>query len=109
MHRPNNPATGALTRCGISLVLLTVAGLGAGCGENFDRRDTVSLAVGDAVEVNKATQTIERWPRAATQDRWRSDGERARIAAERYHDRTDGEKHNSEVTAQQAAESVTKK
>ena len=55
-----------------------------GCREYFDERDTVSHVAGDAIAVNKATQTIERFPEVARQDRWRSDGERARVAAERY-------------------------
>lgn len=55
-----------------------------GCQEYLDRRDTVTLGFGDAIEVNKATQTIDRWPHEARYDRWRSDGERARLAIERY-------------------------
>jgi hypothetical protein len=62
-------------------------GLG-GCREYFDERDTVSHVAGDAIAVKKATQTIERFPEAARQDLWRSDGERARVAAERYRTRT---------------------
>lgn len=67
---------------------LLLAALGAGgCNEYLDRRDTVTLGAGNANAVNKATQTINRWPRVAGEDRWLSDGERARLAAMRY--RTD--------------------
>ena len=59
-----------------------------GCQEYLDHRDTITLGVGDAIAVNKATQTIEHFPEAANSTRWRSDGERARIAVERYRSRT---------------------
>lgn len=75
------PAQVALT------VVLTAAALG-GCDDYLDRRDTLTLGVGDAVEVNKATQTINRWPETARRDRWYSDGERAQIAVERYRTRS---------------------
>lgn len=67
---------------------LTVAAFGlCGCQEHFDRRDTISYAVGDSVALNKQTQTIERWPEASRYDRWSSDGERARLATEKYRKR----------------------
>jgi hypothetical protein len=68
----------ALTAAGLASVLL------AGCNEYLERRDTISLSAGDAIAANKAVQTINRWPDAARQDRWLSDGERARIAESRY-------------------------
>ena len=70
---------------GLAIGLSIAAG---GCQEYLDRRDTVSLGVGDAIAVNKAAQTIERFPEAANHTRWRSDGERARIGIERYRTRT---------------------
>jgi hypothetical protein len=73
--------------CAAGAALAAATGLG-GCREYFDERDTVSHVAGDAIAVNKATQTIERFPNAARQDRWRSDGERARVAIERYKTRT---------------------
>lgn len=59
-----------------------------GCEDYLDRRDTVTLGVGDSVAVNRATQTINRWPETARRDRWNSDGERARSAVSRYRSRT---------------------
>jgi hypothetical protein len=56
----------------------------AGCDEYLDRRDTLTYGVGDSVAVNRSTQTIERWPPASRYDRWASDGERARLAVEKY-------------------------
>lgn len=65
--------------------IVLAAGLAtAGCEDYLDRRDTMTLGVGDAVAVNKATQTINRWPASARKDRWQSDGERARAAVSRY-------------------------
>lgn len=67
---------------------LAAAGLAGmlvcGCDDYLERRDTITLGAGDAIATNKATQTINRWPDAARQDRWLSDGERARIAEARY-------------------------
>lgn len=80
---------GRLLRRTIALLLIAGAGaLTAGCEDYLERRDTITLGVGDAVAVNKATQTISRWPAAAREDRWLSDGERARIAQTRYRTRT---------------------
>ena len=88
MRRQNNrmlPRFNAARLAGAVLAAVSVLG---GCREYFDERDTVSHVAGDAIAVNKATQTIERFPAAARQDRWHSDGERARVAAERYRTRT---------------------
>ena len=69
----------------ITAVLTVFAALASGgCEDYLDRRDAVTLGAGDAIAVNKATQTINRWPRVAQQDRWLSDGERARMAVHRY-------------------------
>ena len=88
MRRQNEPTRQRLNGVQLVCVVLSTAALMGGCREYFDERDTVSHVAGDAIAVNKATQTIERFPNAARQDRWRSDGERARVAAERYRTRT---------------------
>jgi hypothetical protein len=78
-------------RLGRAVTLLLTAGaaaLTAGCEDYLERRDTITLGVGDSIAVNKATQTISRWPAAAREDRWLSDGERARISQSRYRTRT---------------------
>ena len=88
MHRQNNPMRLRFKAVRVvGAVLAATSGMG-GCREYFDERDTISHVAGDAIAVNKATQTIERYPEAARQDRWRSDGERARVAIERYRTRT---------------------
>lgn len=74
---PVSPALAALA------VAASAVGL-AGCDEYLARRDAMTLGVADATETNKAIQTINRWPKAARQDRWTSDGERARTAIVRY-------------------------
>lgn len=72
-------------RSKLAAIMVLSAGLvAAGCDDYLDRRDTMTLGVGDAVAVNKATQTINRWPSSARKDRWLSDGERARAAVSRY-------------------------
>lgn len=69
--------------------VLAGASLGvAGCEQYLDRSDTITLGVADATNTNKAAQAITAWPAEARQDRWLSDGERARIAADRYRKRT---------------------
>lgn len=91
MLRPNNtmPARDGFNghcRRRTSVVLaIALGGVAlAGCDDYLERSDTLTLGVGDAIAVNKATQTIERWPHAARQDRWLSDGERGRRAVGSY-------------------------
>ncbi|MGQ0456082.1 MAG: hypothetical protein ACT4OU_03350 [Hyphomicrobium sp.] len=78
----------------------------SGCQDYFDRRDTLTYGVGDAVEVNKTTQTIERWPNAARYDRWPTDGERSRTAVEKYRKREVG-KSGAEKAAAAAASTTS--
>lgn len=66
------------------VLVVSAAAVSGGCEDYLERRDTITLGVGDSVAVNKATQTISRWPAAAREDHWLSDGERARIAQSRY-------------------------
>lgn len=82
MRRLNNSKKGgAVVKAAICAALASAAG---GCDDYLDRSDTITLGVGDATDGNKAIQTINRWPDASRQDRWRSDGERARSAIARY-------------------------
>ncbi|MBA4130219.1 MAG: hypothetical protein C0519_02220 [Hyphomicrobium sp.] len=60
----------------------------SGCRQYLDRSDTITAGVADATDTNKAVQTITRWPAESRYDRWNSDGERARVAIERYKTRT---------------------
>ena len=55
--------TSTLLRLGA--VLAFGAALG-GCADiYYDRRETVSMAAGEAVETNKATHIIDPWPKAS--------------------------------------------
>jgi hypothetical protein len=58
----------------------------AGCYEDdyLSRRDTISLGAGDDAAVNKATQTADPWPAYSKDKDIHLEGERARVAVERY-------------------------
>ncbi len=88
MSRPNDGSRRAAGYFVAGVSAASACVLLSGCDDYLERRDTITLGVGDSVAVNKATQTINRWPAAARQDRWLSDGERARSAVSRYRSRT---------------------
>ena len=88
MSRSNDGSRHAAGYFTGGVLAATASVLLGGCDDYLERRDTITLGVGDSVAVNKATQTINRWPAAARQDRWLSDGERARSAVSRYRSRT---------------------
>jgi len=57
----------------------------AGCSDMyFDRRETVSLGAGDAVEGNKVAQMIDPWPRHSMNNRIASNGQLMQSAQDRY-------------------------
>ncbi|ADP72586.1 hypothetical protein Rvan_3403 [Rhodomicrobium vannielii ATCC 17100] len=61
-----------------------VAGLG-GCYEShYSRSDFITRQAGDAVAVNKASQTIDPWSKEAKDRTITQDGKRAAVAIERY-------------------------
>lgn len=66
--------------------LALAAGVGglAGCREYLDRRDTLTLASGDAPAHNAAVHTIDPWPPHASRPRMRYDGSRLRVPIETY-------------------------
>ncbi len=88
MSRPNDGSRRAGGYFAAGVLAASACVLLSGCDDYLERRDTITLGVGDSVAVNKATQTINRWPAEARQDRWLSDGERARSAVSRYRSRT---------------------
>ena len=56
-----------------------------GCSDlYFDRRDTISLASGEAMAANRATMVIDPWPAASGRNNIAYNGEKAAVAAERY-------------------------
>jgi hypothetical protein len=76
-------ATKALVQ---SLLLGTMLGVTlGGCSDlYFDRRDTISLASGEAMAANRATLVVDPWPTASGRNNVAYNGEKAAVAAERY-------------------------
>jgi hypothetical protein len=50
----------------------------------WDRRDSISLATGDAAATNKVVHMIDPWPPMSSQKNLTFDGNRAQAATERY-------------------------
>lgn len=74
-------------RAAVTAVAILLPGLMLqGCYEDDyrSRRDTVSLGAGDAIATMAATQTIDPWNRNAKNTEIHQEGERARVAIERY-------------------------
>ena len=68
-----------------SAVLVGVTGLAAwDDDEPNSRPEFVTKGVGDAVDVNKATQTITPWPKYVRNRKFNLNGERAALAIQRY-------------------------
>lgn len=66
----------------LSLVLGTTL---AGCSDLYlDRRDTISLASGEAMAANRVTHVIDPWPAASGRNNIAYNGEKAAVASERY-------------------------
>lgn len=80
--RTEKRARAALTAAAIVMPALLLQG----CYEDDyrSRRDTVSLGAGDAIATNAVTQTIDPWNRNAKNTEIHQEGERARVAIERY-------------------------
>jgi hypothetical protein len=68
-----------------AFVAAAVAGLMlSGCSEYLDRRDTISLASGEAMATNRVTHMIDPWPAASGNRSIASNGDRAAAASARY-------------------------
>jgi hypothetical protein len=67
-------------------VLATVLGaMLGGCSDMYyDRRDTISLASGEAMAANRVTHIIDPWPPHAANRNIAYNGEKAAVASERY-------------------------
>lgn len=66
----------------VVVVLGTVV---AGCSDMyFDRRETVSLGAGDAIAINKVTQTVDPWPRSSANNNIAFNGRLMQAAQDRY-------------------------
>jgi len=68
------------------IVASAVLGVGlGGCSDlYFDRRDTISLASGEAMAANRVTHTIDPWSSASGNRNIAYNGEKAAVAAQRY-------------------------
>ena len=65
--------------------LLVFGSLLAACSDiYYDRRDTVEFRSGDAIAVNRVTQAVDIWPRAAGYRDNVTNGEKMQSAVERY-------------------------
>ncbi|MGO9172160.1 MAG: hypothetical protein ACLP7P_09365 [Rhodomicrobium sp.] len=67
----------------ISVLAIIAAGVSA-WDDDSDRIEFVTRGAGDAVEVNKATQTIDPWPPYVKNRHLTLDGKRAGLAIQRY-------------------------
>jgi hypothetical protein len=57
----------------------------SGCSDMYyDRRDTISLASGEAMAANRVTHIIDPWPPYAANRNIAYNGEKAAVASERY-------------------------
>jgi hypothetical protein len=66
------------------LAVVPLALTGCFRDDYWDRRDTVTMGAGDAVQVNQVTQTIDPWPPHAKNADINVDGRRVGVAVERY-------------------------
>src|SRR5215207_10940205 len=55
-----------------------------GCSEYLDRRDTLLLGAGEAVQTNMVTQVIDPWPAHAQNTDIETNGQRMQLAMQRY-------------------------
>ena len=67
----------------LALIAVTQAAWEVECNQ-CDRTEFVTRGVGDAVDVNKAAQTIDPWPPYAGNRHLSTDGKRADLAIQRY-------------------------
>lgn len=68
------------------LILIAMAGgMLGGCSDiYYDRRNSISLASGDAVAANKTAQMVDPWPAHSVNREIAFNGERMQAAQERY-------------------------
>ncbi len=67
------------------IALALVAGALGGCSDiYYDRRESISLASGDAVAANKVAQMVDPWPASSVKREVAYNGEKMQTAVERY-------------------------
>jgi hypothetical protein len=70
----------------LGLIMIAMAGgMLGGCSDiYYDRRDSISLASGDAVASNKTVQMVDPWPAHSVRRDIAFNGEKMQTAVERY-------------------------
>jgi hypothetical protein len=68
----------------IAACILLSTLLGACSDIYFDRRETIALGAGDALESNKVQQMVDPWPRHSANKNIAFNGQRMQAAQERY-------------------------
>lgn len=68
----------------LAIVILATTTLGACSDLYFDRRQSVSLAAGDAVASNKVAQMVDPWPASSVRRDIAYNGEKMQTSVERY-------------------------
>jgi hypothetical protein len=72
-------------RWAMMAAIFFIAPILGGCSDTYyDRRETVSSGVGDAIAVNKATQMVDPWPRDSMNTRIARNGQLVQAAQDRY-------------------------
>jgi type IV pilus biogenesis protein CpaD/CtpE len=84
MRGENPMRTMSVPRLSLAVALLSAV---SGCSEYLDRKDTLLLGAGDAVETNIATHVADPWPAESRSRDFATSGERTQIAVERYRTR----------------------
>ena len=80
-------SSSTMRKCGLMLALLApLAGLG-GCADYLNHRDTITLAAGNAVAVNRAIHTIDPQARRAEDTTIQTDGKYVSNVMDIYHSR----------------------
>jgi hypothetical protein len=74
-------------RAGAIAAAVTAGAMLAGCsdpGLYLDRRDSIALSAGDAIETNKVAQVVDPWPANSGNTSIAFNGQRMQSAVERY-------------------------
>ena len=74
------PSSNVLRAVALAAALATLAG----CSEYLDRRDTIAIQGGDAVQTDKVVQMVDPWPRYSADRNIAYNGAVMQTAVERY-------------------------
>jgi hypothetical protein len=108
MFRPTTKAAARLLAGAVAAIVLGTSL--TGCSDQYlDRRDSIALGAGDAIEGNKVSEIVDPWPPGSGNTNIAFNGEKMQSAVQRY--RTGkviapGDPENLETT-NQSAQSIT--